>query len=113
MIVEFFLLGKDPRETCREIDIDRVDDFDSLKVKVASQFNIVVPGGIDFQDQAGHHLLDIEEVLDCGQPVGVLVDGHSIRAPVSYVATAHNRTFLTTSSYAVGAERVALCGSLL
>jgi hypothetical protein len=45
--------------------------------------------------------------------VGVLVDGHSIREPVSYVATAHNRTVLTASFHAVGAERVALCGSLL
>lgn len=87
MIVEVFLVGKDANTSCQKIDINRVDELDTLRVKVASEFNIVVPSGIDFQNQAGRQLLDIEEVLDCAEPVGILVDGHSIREPVSYPFT--------------------------
>ncbi|KAB8265005.1 cytochrome P450 [Aspergillus pseudonomiae] len=81
MIVDLFLMGKDPNQASLKIDIDRVDDLDTLKVKVASRFNIVVPNSIDFQDQAGRQLLDIEDVLDCPEAVGILVDGHSVREP--------------------------------
>lgn len=82
MIGKFFLLGKDTNQTYRQIDIDRADDFASLKVKVASQFNVAEPSGIDFQNETGRQLLDIEEVLDNDSPIGVLVDGHPIREPV-------------------------------
>jgi hypothetical protein len=87
MVVEVFLVGKDPQQFSRKIDVDRTEDLDTLRVKAANQFNIIVPGGIDFQNQDGRQLLDIEEVLDCAEPVGILVDGHSIREPV--------RNFLT------------------
>lgn len=85
MAVEVFLVGKDPRQFSKQIEIDRTEDLDTLRVKVANQFNIIVPGGIDFQSQAGRQLPDIEEVLDCAEPIGILVDGHSIREPVSYL----------------------------
>ena len=85
MIVDLFLVGKDPKQFSRNIDIDRTDDLDAFRVKVASQFNIVVPSGIDFQNQAGRQLLDIEDVLDCTEAVGILVDGHSIREPVCFL----------------------------
>jgi hypothetical protein len=87
MVVEVFLVGKDPQQFSRKIDVDRTEDLDTLRVKAANQFNIIVSGGIDFQNQDGRQLLDIEEVLDCAEPVGILVDGHSIREPV--------RNFLT------------------
>ncbi|KAJ5168033.1 cytochrome P450 [Penicillium canariense] len=81
MIVEVFLLGKDPNKTKQEIRFERTDDLNALKAKAAAQFNIIVPDGISFQNQTGHLLHDVEEVLDSSQPVGILVDGHQVREP--------------------------------
>lgn len=113
MIVDLFLMGKDPNQSSLKIDIDRVDDLDALKVKVASRFNIVVPNSIDFQDQAGRQLLDIEDVLDCPEAVGILVDGHSVREPVSWVFRGERSGMLIQMCNTVWTEGATLCWCLL
>lgn len=113
MIVDLFLVGKDPNKYSQKIDIDRGDDFETLKFKVARRFNIVVPSGIDFQDQAGSQLLDIEDVLDCPDAVGILVDGHSIREPVSYASHKELSRTLTQLLNTVWAKGATVCWCLL
>lgn len=86
MIRDFFLFGHELQKTCQKIDVDHTDDLDALRLKVAAQFNVIEPQGIDFQNNASGDLRDIEAVLDSEEPVGILVDGHQVREPVSITA---------------------------
>lgn len=86
MIRDFFLFGHEVRQTCQKIDVDHTDDLDALRLKVAAQFNVIEPQGINFQNNASGDLPDIEAVLDSEEPVGILVDGHQVREPVSITA---------------------------
>ncbi|KAJ5122568.1 cytochrome P450 [Penicillium atrosanguineum] len=81
MIRDFFLFGHELQKTCQKIDVDHTDDIDALRLKVAAQFNVIEPQGIDFQNNANGDLADIEAVLDSEEPVGILVDGHQVREP--------------------------------
>jgi hypothetical protein len=114
MFVNLFLVGGNPHQTSQKVEIERADDLDSLKIKVASRFNIVVPSGIDFQNQDGRQLLDIEDILDNPEAVGVLVDGHSIREPVSCSSSKKLRLYFANRLFdAVGAKGPPLCRCLL
>jgi hypothetical protein len=82
MIKEFYLIGSDIRKTSRTVDVDYTDDVDALKRSAASEFNIVEPEGISFENKENGQLIDIEAVLDSDEPIGILVDGHQVREPV-------------------------------
>lgn len=76
-IQQFFLCG-DGVSTAVELDISAVQNFEELKRSVSAHYGIVLPEGVAFQ--AGEsELSELHEVTDSKDPIGISVDGHSVR----------------------------------
>lgn len=77
MSKSFFLAGEEP-STAIEVDISSATDLDALKLVVAGNFAIADQTGIAFQAK-GNQLDDVDAVKDADVPVGITIDGHSVR----------------------------------
>lgn len=76
-IQQFFLCG-DGVSTAVELDISAVQNIDELKRSISTHYGIVQPEGVAFQ--AGEsELSELHEVTDSNVPIGITVDGHSVR----------------------------------
>jgi hypothetical protein len=76
-IQQFFLCG-DGVSTAVELDISAVQNIDELKRSISAHYGIVQPEGVAFQ--AGEsELSELHEVTDSTVPIGIFVDGHSVR----------------------------------
>jgi hypothetical protein len=76
-IQQFFLCG-DGVSTAVELDISAVQNIDELKRSISAHYGIVQPEGVAFQ--AGEsELSELHEVTDSTVPIGITVDGHSVR----------------------------------
>lgn len=76
-IQQFFLCG-DGVSTAVELDISAVQNIDELKRSISAHYGIVQPEGVAFQ--AGEtELSELYEIIDSTVPVGVTVNGHSVR----------------------------------
>ncbi|KAL1847739.1 hypothetical protein Plec18170_008400 [Paecilomyces lecythidis] len=76
---QFYLLGEGI-SSAKELDLDSSLDIDGLKQLIAAHFAIVEPTGIGFQT-ADSTLTDVSDVLSCGDPIAITIDGHAIREP--------------------------------
>lgn len=75
---KFFLCG-DATNTAVELDISAVNTLDELQRSIAAHYGVVQPEGLGFQ--AGEtELHDFHQVTSSEHPIGVTVDGHSVRA---------------------------------
>jgi hypothetical protein len=76
-IQKFFLCG-DGVSTAVELDISAVQNIDELKRSISAHYGIVQPEGVAFQADESE-LSDFHEVTESKTPVGITVDGHSVR----------------------------------
>lgn len=78
MAIQQFFLSGDGVSTAVELDISAVQNFDELKRSISAHYGIVQPEGVAFQ--AGEsELSELHEVTDSTVPIGITVDGHSVR----------------------------------
>lgn len=77
MAKSFFLAGEEP-STAIDVDISSATDFDALKLVIAGNFAICDQQGIAFQAN-GNELSDFDAVKEADVPVGITIDGHSVR----------------------------------
>jgi hypothetical protein len=78
MAVQQFFLSGDGVSTAVELDISAVQNFDELKRSISAHYGIVQPEGVAFQAEESE-LSELHEVTDSKVPIGITVDGHSVR----------------------------------
>ncbi|GAB7334986.1 hypothetical protein MBLNU13_g06854t1 [Cladosporium sp. NU13] len=76
-VQQFFLCG-DGVSTAVELDISAVQNFDELKRSISAHYGIVQPEGVAFQTGESE-LSELREITDSTVPIGITVDGHSVR----------------------------------
>lgn len=74
---KFFLCG-DSINTAVELDISAVNTLGELQRSVAAHYGVVQAEGLAFQVGEAE-LTDLNQVTSSEQPIGVTVDGHSVR----------------------------------
>lgn len=77
MAKSFFLAGEEP-STAIDVDISSATDYDSLRLVIAGNFAIADQTGIAFQAK-GEQLADVDAVKAAQGPIGITIDGHSVR----------------------------------
>jgi hypothetical protein len=76
-IQQFFLCG-DGVSTAVALDISAVQNVDELRRSISAHYGIAQPESVAFQ--AGDSgLSELHEITDSKTPIGITVDGHSVR----------------------------------
>lgn len=78
MAVQKFYLCGDGIDTAVEVDISSVNKIDELQRSVAALYGVVQAEGVAFQASEAS-LTDLQAVINADSPVGITVDGHSVR----------------------------------
>lgn len=78
MDVKTFFLAGETAQHGLDLDISHVTEFEALQEAIATNFSIVVPDEVGFQDKS-RGLETLDEIKSTDEPISITVSGQSIR----------------------------------
>ena len=78
MTVQKFYLSGEGTDSAVEVDISSVNTIDELQRSIAALYGVVQAEGVAFQAKETS-LTDLQDLIKSDSPVGITVDGHSVR----------------------------------